>query len=411
MTMKVRALLTLTITLATVWMSGCGHYNCGTTFGNSTCTPSGGGLGGGGGNTSGNKAYVYYVGIGLVGGLQLDSSQTLTAIPNFVSPTFPLNYTASGATVAGKKFLYVPSVATSELFAWSISSSGGLTAVNGSPFSAPWAAGMAQFVEPLKSSIIASPDGSYLFVADAADSQIRVFKIDAITGVPTELSNSPFSTAGLLQPWNLATDGLGHFLYVTEGNADGEGLAMAVFTINAGALSGGTLLPSNMNMWQVQGDPSGKFMIGTKGETGNHPSQLLDAALHVFSINPASGVLTETQSSPVTTPNGPTSVLIHPNGQFVYDFNVSHTTNFDGPADGFQLDPTTGALTTLATSPFNNLSLQYGGYFDQSGKYIFVHSHGHIGVWTVDGVTGDLAELPTGVNGVGDRPWTVTDPH
>jgi len=391
-------------------LSGCGHYTCGATFGNSTCTPSGGGLGGGGGNTSGNAAYVYYVGTGLVGGLQLDSSQTLTAIPNFVSPTFPLNYTASGATVAGKKFVYVPSVATSELFAWSISSTGGLTAVGGSPFSAPWAAGMATGVEPLKSSIIASPDGTLLFVADAMDNEILVFTIDS-AGVLTPVAGSPFTTAGLLQPWNLATDGLGHFLYVTEGNVDGEGVAMAVFTINAGVLSGGTLLPSNMNMWQVQGDPSGKFMIGTKGETGNHPSHLLDAALHVFNIDPASGVLTETATSPVPTPNGPTGVLIHPNGKLVYDFNVSNVTNFDGPADGFQLDPTTGALTPLATSPFTNLSLQYGGYFDQSGKYIFVHSHGHIGVWTVDATTGDLTELPTGVNGVGDRPWTVTDPH
>jgi len=410
MTMKVRALLTLTITLATVWMSGCGHYNCGTTFGNSTCTPSGGGLGGGGGNTSGNQAYVYYVGTGLVGGLQLDSSQTLTAIPNFVSPTLPLNYTVSGIIVAGKKFLYVPSAATSELFAWSISSTGGLTAVTGSPFSAPWAAGMATGVEPLKSSIIASPDGSYLFIADAADSQIRVFKIDGTTGVPTELSNSPFSTAGLLQPWNLATDGLGHFLYVTEGNLSGEGQAMAVFTINAGtgALSGGTLLP--FSMWEVQGDPSGKFMIGTRDETGQASGGAQDFFLHVFDINLASGVLTETTTSPVATPHGPTGILIHPNGQFVYDFNIDVATNFDGPVDGFRLD-STGALTRLATSPFTNLSLQYGGYFDQSGKYILVHSHGHIGVWTVDGVTGNLTELPTGVNGVGDRPLTVTDPH
>ncbi len=407
MTTKVRTLLTLTITLVTMGLSGCGHYTCGATFGNSTCTPSGGGLGGGGGNTSGNAAYVYYVGTGLVGGLQLDSSQTLTAIPNFVSPTLPLSYTVSGITVAGKKFLYIPSAATSELFAWSISSAGALTAVSGSPFAAPWAAGMAVGVEPLKSSIIASPDGSYLFVADAADSEILVFQIDA-NGVPTQIANSPFSTASLLQPWNLATDSSGHFLYVMEGNVDGEGVAMAVFTINAGALSGGTLLPSNMNMWQVQGDPSGKFMIGAKNQPGNQPSGVIDDNLHVFSINPASGVLTETATSPVPTPHGPTGVLIHPNGQFVYDFNIDRTTNFDGPVDGFQLDPT-GALTLL--SPFTNLTLQYGGYFDQSGKYIFVHSSRHIGVWTVDGTTGNLTELPTGVNGVGDRPWTVTDPH
>lgn len=406
MTMKVRALFSFTIMLATMGVSGCGHYTCGTTFGSSTCNSSGGGLGGGG-NGSVNQAYVYYVGTGLVGGLQLDSTPTLAAIPNFGTVSFPTPYTVSGITVAAKKFLYIPSAATSELFAWSISSTGGLTPVSGSPFSAPWAAGMAVGVEPLKSSIIASSDGSYLFVADAADSEIRVFNIT--TGVPIELSNSPFSTAGLLQPWNLATDGLGRFLYVMQGNVDGEGVAMAVFTISAGALSGGTLFPSNMNMWQVQGDPSGKFMIGTKDQPGNQPSAIIDSNLHVFSINQTSGVLTETATSPVPTPHGPTGVLIHPNGKFVYDFNIDKFTNFDGPVDGFQLDSTTGALTPLATSPFTSLSLQYGGYFDQSGKYIFVHNRGHIGVWSVDGNTGDITELPTGVNGVGDRPWAVTD--
>jgi 6-phosphogluconolactonase len=403
---RVRALLTLAVILASVWLSSCGHYTCGTTFGNATCNASPPCVGCGGGGP-GSAAFIYYVGTGIVGGVELDTSKTFATIPNFVSPVLPTPNGPSDITIAAKKFLYLPFADTSQLFAWSIDSGGGLNQISGFPMSAPWAAGLPSAVQPL-TSILVSPDGTLLFAADAVDNQIVVFQINATTGALTLASGSPFSTAGLVQPWNLAMDGLGHFLYVTQGTAEGEGVGMAVFTVNStGALSGGTALP--FTMWQVQGEPTGKFLVGTKGQTGMAPDKIIDANLHVFSINPASGVLTETAQVP--TPNGPTRVLIHPNGKFVYDFNISATTNFDGPVDGFQLDPTTGALTLITGSPFSTLSIPYGGFFDQSGTYLFFHSHFHIGVWTVDPGTGVPTELTTGQNGVTDLPWVVTDPQ
>jgi hypothetical protein len=406
---RVRVLLTLAVILAGVWLSSCGHYNCGATFGNATCNASPPCVGCGSGGT-GNAAFIYYVGTGVVGGVELDSTKAFAAIPNFVSPALPPAYSGSDITVATKKFLYLPYVSTGQLFAWSIGTDGGLTPLSGSPFSAPWAAGLPSAVQPL-TSILVSPDGTLLFAADAVDNEIVVFQINATTGALTLAPGSPFSTGGLVQPWNLATDGLGKFLYVTQGNASGQGVGMAVFTIGSGgALSGGTALP--FTMWQVQGEPTGKFLVGTKGETGTQGGGgLLDANLHVFSIDQASGVITETAGSPVPTPNGPTRVLIHPSGKFVYDFNISATTNFDGPVDGFQMDPLTGALTPITGSPFSTLSIPYGGMFDQSGAYLFFHSHLHIGVWTVDATTGVPTELTSGQNGVSDLPWVVTDPQ
>ena len=49
-----------------------------------------------------------------------------------------------------------------------------------------------------------------------------------------------------------------------------------------------------------------------------------------------------------------TGVAVHPNGNFVYDFSLTGSTGFDGPLDGFSLNTTTGALTSLA--PFANTS-------------------------------------------------------
>ncbi len=43
MAMKVRALLSSVVVLAAMGLASCGHYTCGTTFGNSSCTSSGNG--------------------------------------------------------------------------------------------------------------------------------------------------------------------------------------------------------------------------------------------------------------------------------------------------------------------------------------------------------------------------------
>ena len=405
MTTKVRALLGLMVVLTCAGLPSCGHYTCGTTFGNATCNASNPGIGGGG--PSGAQAFAYYVGTSAVGAVELSGSNTVEAIPNFVTPALPNPNTGSDITIASKKFLYLPFANTSQLFAWSIDSSGGLTPLAGSPFSAPWAAGLPVSVQTM-SSIIVSPDGNFLFAADATSSEIVVFQIDPTTGALTSVPGSPFSTAGLVIPFNLAMDGLGRFLYVMEGNGNGEGVSMAVFIVNNGVLSSGTALA--FPMWQVQGERNGKFMIGTRDETGTEPGHVIDTNLHVFSINQATGVLTETATSPVPTPNGPTRIVIHPNGKFVYDFNISLATNFDGPVDGFQLDSTTGALTPIPGSPFASLALPFDGFFDQSGAFLFYHTTGNIGVWTVDPSTGIPAQLPTTQGGTGNLPWGVTDP-
>ena len=61
MTMRVRGVLMLVAGLAVMGLASCGHYNCssGATFGNSSCTASGGGLGSGGGGGSATAAFVF----------------------------------------------------------------------------------------------------------------------------------------------------------------------------------------------------------------------------------------------------------------------------------------------------------------------------------------------------------------
>ena len=88
MAMKFRLLLSFVLVLSTMWTIGCGHYTCGTTFGNATCTPSGGGIsgGGGGGNNISQTAFVYFMDDTsaemALEGLNVANSQTFAPIPH-----------------------------------------------------------------------------------------------------------------------------------------------------------------------------------------------------------------------------------------------------------------------------------------------------------------------------------------
>jgi DNA-binding beta-propeller fold protein YncE len=415
MTMRVRAGLMLMVAAMMV-MAGCGHYNCGSgaTFGGG-CTASGGGISGGGGTGGGSSALalVYYVNNSQVGGLELSATGSTTTfgdIPNFVLPTLPTGYTNSAIVIAQKKFLYVPYASTSalpSLYAWSIDgTTGALAALAGSPFSVADVSGLASASQP-PTPLITDPTGTFLYMADKAGSKIDVFQIDSSSGVPVLL----FQTPTAISPWNLATDGLGKFLYVTEGNASGEGVQMDVFSMNSvtGALSGENTMPA-LNMWQVQGEPTGTYMVGIDGETGYAFDQKFDPNVYVFSIG-ANGVLTQQAKYPTPSGNGPTGVAVSPNGKFVYDFNISTTTAADGPMDGFSFAG--GVLTPIANSPFTALTAPEGGFFDQSGAYLFFHASSAIGVFNIDPTTGTPSQ-PTPDVGVGAGaviyPWAVTNP-
>jgi 6-phosphogluconolactonase (cycloisomerase 2 family) len=344
----------------------------------------------------------YYVSGTQVQSFELGPQATLLATPNFVAQTLPTG-TLSAVAIAQQQFLYLPYASTGQLFAWSIDGgSGALTALNGSPFAAPYAAGLAQSSQPL-TPIITDPSGKYLYIADTTDSLIYAFSIDPLTGLLTPVGPGSFATS--VPPWNLATDGKGKFLYVSQGNATGEGQAMEVFTITGGALSAGTSMA--FNMWQVQGELTGQFMFGVDGHTGLQGDGIpADNNLYVFPIG-VNGVLGTPTAVPTT--NAPVAVIVHPNGKFVYDFSLVHSSGFDGPLEGFSLNPTTGALTSLG-APFSSLTtIPYGGFFDQSASYMFVHSSNTVGVLSVDGTTGIPTETSPTL-GVGtDGPWAIMD--
>jgi 6-phosphogluconolactonase (cycloisomerase 2 family) len=349
MKIRVRALIGLMVVLATMGLVGCGHYTCGTTFGSSSCTPSGSGLGTTGG---GGTAFTFFVGAPGTGLLKLDmTAHSWVDITDFHQPTLPVLSGSGGIVVSDKKFLYMP-FQNGTLYGFSIDgTTGALTGVNN---------GNAYAVAGGFSSAI-DPAGRFLFVGDFVGQQISAFAVSSTDGTLTS-AGAPFATSGV-SPVQMATDGQGKYLYVAEGAG---GAQVAAFSIDqiTGALTAVPGTPFSFNVAQIAGEKSGKYLFGITGTLDNGSS---DKSINVFGIT-QSGNSAGALSAPnvVTTQLAPVNLTVSPNGAFVYTFNEDIFQNLDA-MEGFQITST--GLTELQSSPFSNLVIQ-NGQFEQSGQFM-----------------------------------------
>jgi 6-phosphogluconolactonase (cycloisomerase 2 family) len=394
MRMKVRALLSSFVVLATMSLVGCGHYTCGTTFGNATCTSSGGGISQGGGGTSGSPAaFDFFLDSGSLDAAILDTSSNFNLIPNFVSPPQTGTGAFGGMVIVQKQWLYV--AYSSQIEAYSINGAGALTAITGSPF---------VFSGTEAYSTATDPAGKFLFLTGANDDQVWVFAINQTNGSLTTVGS--FSTGFFAA--EVTTDGLGKFLYVTAGNLGSE---VAVFVIGStGSLTPVVGSPFPISIAQLQGEPTGKFLLGITGDGANN-GFCCDNNIYVYSINQSSnpGALTLVVSSPTTYT--PATLAVHPNGTLVYTFN--QTVTGTSPMEGFQFNTTTGALSPLASSPFTAITAP-AGTFDQSGAYLFMRPGTTLTAASVDTTTGALTSIGTPITSAGNPvtgSWAATDPH
>jgi 6-phosphogluconolactonase len=385
MTKIFRAQLTLSLVLASMWMAGCGHYTCGATFGGgSTCTPSGGGPGtggggGGGGKGSGPTAFFYFLdGLGVNMGEDTLSAGTFTNISSFVAPPLPAGpLTVGGSVAVNKKFIYIP-FSNNTVFGYSVGSTGVLTSVPNSPYTASGGA-----------SASSDPAGHFLFVSDFNSGVITVFAVNTNDGSLTQVVGSPFPS-GLSRVAMTAADGQGKFLFATEGTG---GAAVAAFTINqlTGALSPVTGSPFAFNMSEVMGETSGKFLLGITGQT-DFNSSVGDKHIYVFSIA-STGAIAAVAGSPFATTSSPLNFTVHPSGAWVYTFNEDVLGGPD-PIEGYQIG-TSGALTALSTSPFATLKA-LDGQFEQTGQELFaigvLSSTGIVTPYSTDTTTGALTD-------------------
>ena len=391
MTMRVRMVLILMVALALMGLAGCDHYNCtsGATFGSSACAASAAGLGGGGGSggTGGTGTPTAFAFSG-VSGTSGISGFTFSAAATNIYPT--LNYTVATAptsgggelTVAQGKYLYGAFYGTglySQIYGWSIDSTGNLTQISGSPFTLPGWTGT------ILGSMASNPAGTMLFRADPGaflgESTVYAMQIGA-GGVLTQVAGSPFSIP--FAPGVMTTDGQGKYLYVAALASSESPAEIGAYNISSGAPTAVVNSPFAYPMADIVGDASGQYLIGTTGGANG-----ADAHLYVFGIQ-QTGEIQPVLGSPFTTLYSPYSIAMQPNsgGVLLYSFSLLTDGTFN-PIEGYQLNPSTGALTPVSGSPFLTF-FGSNAEFDQGGNYLFVTNQTTLTAYQVSS-TGQLA--------------------
>jgi 6-phosphogluconolactonase (cycloisomerase 2 family) len=232
---------------------------------------------------TGKFIYVASQSLNSVAAFTMNSSGVLTAVPG--SPF------ATGSTTAGSfgccvvvdptgRFVYVADIAN--VYAFSINASNGaLTLVATVP--APTGSGLAM-----------DPTGAFLYAVGFANS-IQTYRIDSTTGAITLAVTSPTATHG--SSFTIALDPAGRFAYTVEAGQTlvAYSLQNGVFT-SLGDFSSGALGSSQLAI-----DPSGSFIYAPQTGTENDISS--------FQISP-SGFLTPIPGSPTPSGKQPFSVTI-----------------------------------------------------------------------------------------------------
>lgn len=259
-------------------------------------------------------------------------------------------------------------------------------------------------LEAAGASLVAvDPSGRFAYVVNSTADNITAYTINASTGQLTQVSGSPYSTGSF--PQSITIDPSGKFVYVAN-NGSGN---VSAYTINGdtGALTGvsGSPFAAETEANSVVVTPSGNFAyVANQGTTAD--------AISGYSINPTTGALTQVSGSPFAYPSTDggraTSVAADPVANFLYV-----TSNNDSSAAAYTINPATGKLTLVSSSPYPVPGDAASVVVTPSGKFVYIAGGGGsetLSVLKINATTGALtAGSPVTV---GEDPLSLTlDPE
>jgi 6-phosphogluconolactonase (cycloisomerase 2 family) len=254
--------------------------------------------------------------------------------PGLASPS------SSGGTSGGRaasasapapqpQFVYVGNHDSKDLSVFHVNAATGeLSPVAGSPFR----------LETTPTSVVASPNGEFIFVAGDSSAGIFAYKIDS-RGAPQAVEGSPFETSA--SPHQLVVDHSGNHLYATV-EESGTVLAFAI-----DAASG--------KLTAIAGSPfsAGRAASAIAISPDDHFLFVSSAAENVISslgLNERDGTLAPTRNSAVETGFFPERIAISASGKELYVSNAGSDS-----VSAFAVDTADGALTPAIGSPFETL--------------------------------------------------------
>jgi 6-phosphogluconolactonase (cycloisomerase 2 family) len=278
---------------------------------------------------------------------------------------------------ASGKYLYVSDFGNSNVDAFTINASGGLTAVSGSPFPAGSASG----------GIAVDPGTKFLYVTLVNTAQVAGFSINS-SGALTPMSTSPFSAGNT--PFQAIVDPTGSFLYVSNLNDSLGSISAYTIDSSSGALTAiaGSPFPTQAGFPGPNGlaiGAGGKFLYVAMSGSVN-----ANNVVSAFSIDPATGILTQLANSPFLTGSDPQRAATDPSGKFLFTANAQ-----DNTVSAFTVDGTSGDLTAVAGSPFPLQGAPAGLAVDPTGGFLFVANSGSSGLsaFGVNSTSGVLSPI------------------
>lgn len=228
--------------------------------------------------------------------------------------------------------------------------------------------------------------GRFLFVADETAKEIWVYAIDRTTGTLTVVGGSPFNSTfltGLFR--DIAVDPTGNFLYVAY---VGGVLAFTIDTTTGALTSSSRISVVGAVPTSIMVDPNGKFVYFTDSNAGN---------VQGFAIDVSSGGLS---SLGAAVPVGlyPNSIAADPGGHYVYVANRN-----SNDLSAFTLDPISGLLTQIdcGSGPdCNGVNFNAGTQpevvtIDYTGQIAYVANRlsNDVTVYSIDPVSGALTMI------------------
>ena len=220
---------------------------------------------------------------------------------------------------------------------------------------------------------------AYQFTSNSTlASGIYAFRFDPNTDRFQVANSTPFGPKTIGAPITISRGG--KFLYSIEL----ESSPLAAFAIQAdGSLSNvaGEPFDAGEPIATVAANPAADFLYAVA----------MSGDLQVYSIDPSTGVLTA--RSTLTGPAASGTALITPDGRFLYDTTPSGIYEFS-------IDAATGALTQLAGSPIAYNIVPGPGVIHPSGKFLYVTnadqsvtSNAQLSAWSIDSRTGELTAI------------------
>jgi DNA-binding beta-propeller fold protein YncE len=213
------------------------------------------------------------------------------------------------------RFVFVTNQESEDITAFAIDpATGALPQLPGSPFLIG--------AQPITAAV--DPSGRFFYVfatrnVNGVDQEwLYEYTIDAVTGVLTLTSSSP----SLWEYWqgtlisSITFDASGNYAYLGQIQSGVFGAPTLICAVDFGSgnlsIAGSTQPANNGEVNGIAVSPAGSFLFSSNS-TGN--------AINAFAIGAIGGQLTEISGSPYPMPNGPTSLVVHPSGNFLYVAN------------------------------------------------------------------------------------------